>query len=132
MTDSFSFQTNAGVYVFEFTNAANLNRFWGEIASDLGGAGIMGEHSSAAGVFTPDPGEGGREGVGNLSKDDPRFVPLDAPDADLAGGAQALHALFQAARLGDPNLPAGSIESTVGPFFVDSTHNITVTFIPEL
>lgn len=132
MTESFSFQTNAGVYTFEFVNPANLNQFWGEIASDLGGAGIMGEHSSSHGTFTPDPGDGGRQGVGNLSTDDPRFVPLDAPDGDLAGGAQGLHALFQAARLGDANLPTGAIEATVGPFFVDSTHNITVTFIPDL
>ena len=61
----------------------------------------------------PIPGEGGRTGVGNLSKDNPNFQPPDEfvlSESSLSAGSQGLHALFQAARLGDPALPDGSAE----------------------
>ena len=133
-TSTFTFDTKLGDYVFEFSNPATLNRFWGEIASLLGQNGVMGEHSSSHGVFTPDPGEGGRTGVGNLSKDNPNFQPPDdfvLSESSLSAGSQGLHALFQAARLGDPALPDGSAEESVGPFIVESTPTVTVTFIPD-
>ena len=133
-TSTFTFDTKLGDYVFEFSNPATLNRFWGEIASLLGQNGVMGEHSSSHGVFTPDPGEGGRTGVGNLSKDNPNFQPPDEfvlSESSLSAGSQGLHALFQAARLGDPALPDGSAEESVGPFIVKSTPTVTVTFIPD-
>jgi hypothetical protein len=120
--------TVQGDQTFESVNPANLNQFWGDIASQLGMLGIMGEHSAESGTFTPNAGDGGRTGVGNLSKDDPRFLPEDATagtgDA-LANGAQGFHAVFQAARLGDPNLPPDSVESTVGPLFPDPNGNVT-------
>lgn len=103
-----------------FTNPAQLNQMWGDIASQLGELGVMGEHSSAAGTFTPDPGDGGRTGVGNLSKDDARFqLPDGDSHTNLADGGQGLHAIFQASRLGDPNLPDGAIEATIGPLVPD-------------
>ena len=119
--------TNLGDITVESTNAANLNSFWGGIASDLGNAGIMGEHSSSHGTFTPDPGDGGRQGVGNLSKTDPRFDnPTGDSQTNLADGGQGFHAVFQAARLGDPNLPPGAVEATVGPFFPEEHGNIDI------
>src|SRR4029077_18951115 len=109
MTVTTTIHTNLGDITVESQNAANLNSFWGGIASQLAQSGIMGEHTSEAGAFTPNAGDGGRQGVGNLSKDDPRF---DNPTADsqtnLADGGQGFHAVFQAARLGDPaHLPPG-------------------------
>ena len=127
MTVTTTIHTNLGDITVESQNAANINSFWGSIAHQMGQSGIMGEHSSAAGTFTPNPGDGGRQGVGNLSKDDPRF---DNPGADsntnLADGGQGFHATFQAARLGDPNLPPGAIEATVGPFFPEAHGNIEI------
>jgi hypothetical protein len=125
--------TNQGVQTFTSVNAANLNQFWGDIASDLGNAGIMGQHSSSHGTFTPNPGDGGRQGVGNLSKNDPRFdnTGLDS-HTNLADGGQGLHATFQAARLGDPNLPPGAVEATVGPFFPEGHGNVEVLGITPL
>jgi hypothetical protein len=71
-------------------DGASLNRCWGDIASDVGSAGLMGEHSSAHSPFTPDPGEGGRRGVGNVSKED--FGPLSE-------GGQGQHAITNGERL---------------------------------
>jgi hypothetical protein len=110
------FETVQGDVAFTFTNPAQINQAWGSIASQVAGAGAMGEHSSANGVFISQP----RDGVGNVSKEDARFQP-DGIDGQannsLADGAQGLHGTFQAARLGDPNLPPGSVESEIGPFF---------------
>jgi hypothetical protein len=75
--NNISFDTKLGDYVLEFTNPATLNQFWGEIALLLGEAGIMGEHSSNQGVFTPDPRDAGCAGVGNMSKTYPSFQPPD-------------------------------------------------------
>jgi hypothetical protein len=103
----------------------------------MAGAGIMGEHSSSHGVFTPDPGEGGRVGVGNSSKDDPRFQ-LDFDDPSVVnnngngGGSQGGHAIFQAQRFGDPNLPPGAIEGTIDPIVPQSHSNVTVVPPPDL
>lgn len=125
-TQSLDFNTVLGTVTFTFTNDAQLNQMWGNIASQFGQSGTMGEHTSEAGVFTPDAGEGGRAGVGNLSNDDVRF---DNPDAEsqtnLADGGNGLHAVFQAARLGDPNLPDGAVEATIGPFFPETHGNLT-------
>jgi hypothetical protein len=85
---------------------ATGNRAWGDISSQVARSGIMGEHSSSHGTFTPDPGEGGRTGVGNVSKS----------FGELSDGAQGTHAIVNGSRLGSDSLPEGSIESTVGPF----------------
>jgi hypothetical protein len=128
MTDpvSFNFTTTLGVVTITADNPAMLNSFWGSVFSQMAQAGIAGEHSSSHGVFTPDPGDGGRQGVGNSSKNDPRF---DSPFGELGGGEQGLHALFQGLRLGDPaSLPPGSVEGTVGPFIPQGHPGVTVTF----
>lgn len=88
---------------------ATLNHCWGDIASQVAQSGIMGEHSSAAGTFTPDPGDGGRTGVGNVSKN----------FGDLSDGSQGTHAIVNGGRLGADSLPDDIPESTVGPFFCD-------------
>jgi hypothetical protein len=128
---TFDFETDLGTYTFTADNAANVNRFWGDIASDLGNAGIMGEHTSAAGAFTPDPGDGGRTGVGNLSRDNPDFQNLELDsNTNLADGGQGLHGVYQAALLGSDELPPGIVEATLDPIVVESTQNIEVTFVP--
>ncbi len=128
---TFDFETDLGIYTFTAENAANINRFWGEIANTLGQSGIMGEHTSEAGAFTPNAGDGGRTGVGNLSNDNPDFsnLALDS-NTNLADGGQGLHALYQAALLGGDDLPPGIVEGTIGPFVVDSSQNIEVVFVP--
>lgn len=121
--------TNLGDLTFASVNPANLNQFWGDIASQVAQSGIMGEHSSSHGAFTPDPGEGGRQGVGNVTKDNPNFLPdgAEAGTGDvLANGGQGFHGVFQAARLGDPNLPGTPVEETVGPFFPEPNGNVTL------
>lgn len=85
---------------------ATLNRAWGDIASQVARAGIMGEHSSAASPFTPSP-DNPRRGVGNVSKED--FGPLSE-------GGQGLHAITNGGRLGSPNLDPSLPEAQVGPF----------------
>jgi hypothetical protein len=74
--------------------------------------------SSNQGVFTPDPRDAGCAGVGNMSKTYPSFQPPDEfvlLEGLVSAGSQGLHAMFQAARLGYPNLPDGSAEDGVGP-----------------
>lgn len=91
---------------------AKLNRCWGELAAHMGQHGIMGKHSSAHGFFTPDPGEGGRRGVGNVSKED---------HGPLSEGGQGLHAIEVGHLLGAPffsHLPEGQIppkECSIAP-----------------
>lgn len=130
LTDnSFTFQTTLGAVTITAKNPAQLNSFFGSIASQLGQSGIMGEHSSSHGVFTPDPGDGGRAGVGNTSKKVAAFQNPEGTGNPLSDGAQGLHALFQALRLGDPDaLPPGAVEGTVGPFIPRDHPNVTVTF----
>lgn len=83
---------------------AKINRCWGELAAHMGQNGIMGKHSSSHGFFTPDPGEGGRRGVGNVSKED---------HGPLSEGGQGQHAIEVGHLLGAPffaHLPEGQIE----------------------
>ena len=131
LTDnSFDFTTSLGVYHIEADNPAKLNALWGDIASQMGQLGVMGKHSSSHGTFTPDPGEGGRTGVGNLSKDDPRFQIGDSADTPGNAGTNGTHAISQAVLLGNPNLPL-SVERDIGPLFPDGNHpGITITFTP--
>jgi hypothetical protein len=51
---------------------ATENRCWGDITSQFAQTGTFGQHASDPPGFTP--GEGGRRGVGNVSKED--FGPL--------------------------------------------------------
>ena len=88
---------------------ATLNACWGDIASQVARSGIMGQHSSSHGLFTPDPGEGGRTGVGNVSKN----------FGDLSSGAQGTHAIVNGGRLGADSLPPDIPEANVGPFECD-------------
>jgi hypothetical protein len=130
-TNPFTFETSlADEVVLTFKNPAQLNQMWGSIASQVGQSGIMGEHSSEAGAFTPDAGEGGRTGVGNLSKTDEDFLN---PDPDLEGnplseGSQGLHGLFQGVRLGG-DLRGEPVEETVGPFLPEPHGNVTVDVV---
>ena len=88
---------------------ATLNACWGSIASQVARSGIMGKHSSSSGTFTPDPGEGGRTGVGNVSKG----------FGDLSAGSQGTHAIVNGGRLGADSLPDDIPEAQVGPFECD-------------
>jgi hypothetical protein len=65
---------------------ATLNHCWGQVTKEFQAFGEpgLGEHASAASPFTPDPGEGGRRGVGNVSKED---------HAPLSAGGQGVHAI---------------------------------------
>ena len=65
---------------------ATLNHCWGQVTKEFQAFGEpgLGEHASAASPFTPDPGEGGRRGVGNVSKED---------HAPLSEGGQGVHAI---------------------------------------
>ena len=69
---------------------ATLNYCWGDIAADVAREGLMGEHSNAASPFVPAPGEGGRRGVGNVSKED---------FGSLSEGGQGEHAIVNGGRL---------------------------------
>lgn len=101
----------AAVFAFTTTSAlaapeAKINRCWGELAAHMGQNGVMGKHSSAHGFFTPDPGEGGRRGVGNVSKEE---------HGPLSEGGQGLHAIEVGHLLGAPflkrlGLPEGDVE----------------------
>jgi len=108
-------ETDISTDTFHFVNPAQLNQAWGSVASQLAQTGIMGEHTSAAGAFTPDPGDGGRQGVGNVSTSDPDFVPVGQDSISLSGGAQGMHATYNGALLGGDELPPGVIEGTIDP-----------------
>ena len=76
---------------------ATLNQCWGQTTNEFAqapdGKPGIGEHSSnPPGI---DPGEG-REGVGNVSEDDPRF------GTPLSEGGQGVHANFVGAQMGLP------------------------------
>ena len=60
---------------------ATLNHCWGQVTKQFA---PLGEHASAHSPFTPHPGEGGRQGVGNVSKED---------HGDLSAGGQGTHAI---------------------------------------
>jgi hypothetical protein len=112
--------------VFDFSNPAQINQAWGQIIAHMGQEGIMGEHSSAHGAFTPDPflpdgsadpslSPPARSGVGNSSEDDPRFDNPDFEGNNLSVGGNGLHGVFQALRFGDP-FPGNPVESQIDPF----------------
>ena len=128
LTDnSFIFQTTLGQVLVTAHNPATLNSLWGVAASNLAQNGIMGEHSSEAGFFTPNAGDGGRQGVGNASKDNGPFQNPEGEGNNLADGGQGLHGLLQSLRLG-PGLPPAAVESTLQPFLPQSNNpNVTVT-----
>lgn len=67
---------------------AKLNKCWGQITKQFA---PLGEHASAHSPFTPDPGEGGRRGVGNVSKED---------HGPLSEGGQGEHAIAVGEPLG--------------------------------
>lgn len=65
---------------------ATLNKCWGQVTKEFQAFGEpgMGEHASAHSPFTPDPGEGGRRGVGNVTKEE---------HGALSEGGQGMHAI---------------------------------------
>lgn len=93
------------------SNPAAKNQLWGCLASTFAQSetGAMGNHSSAHSRFTPDPGEGGRRGIGNVSKED--HSDLEGGQA-LANGAQGDHALRNNALLA--RYPSSSEEGVIG------------------
>jgi hypothetical protein len=75
---------------------ATFNQCWGQTTKEFAALGGpthpgLGEHASDPPGFTP--GEGGRLGVGNVSKTDPRF------GGELSEGAQGDHAVFVGAQM---------------------------------
>jgi hypothetical protein len=124
---TFLFETDAGFILVEANNPAQLNSLWGSTVSTLGSLGIMGEHSSSHGTFTPDPGTGGRTGVGNLSKDDPDFHNPVGEGNNLSQGGSGLHGIYQSVRLGEPGLPPG-VEADASPFLAEARNpNVHIT-----
>jgi hypothetical protein len=76
----------SGTGVVYAADNATLNHCWGQITKEFQAFGEpgLGEHASSHSPFTPDPGEGGRRGVGNVSKED---------HGALSDGGQGLHAI---------------------------------------
>jgi len=122
-------ETDAGTDTFTFVNTANINQLWGNVASQVAQTGIMGEHTSEAGVFTPNAGDGGRTGVGNVSTSDEDFVPVGQDSVTLSGGAQGLHATYNGALLGGPEVPPDSVEATIGPLFPEPHGTLDVLIV---
>jgi hypothetical protein len=83
---------------------ATLNRCWGQVTKEFQAVGEpgMGDHASAHSPFTPDPGEGGRRGVGNVSKEDHGDPLVNG----LGDGAQGKHAIAVAPASIQESLPA--------------------------
>jgi len=130
LTDnSFTFQTDLGTVQVTANNPAQLNSLWGGTIQQLGQTGIMGEHSSSHGVFTPDPGTGGRQGVGNLSKTDEDFHNPVGTGNNLSQGGNGLHALYQGVRLGEPGIPPG-VEADADPI-LPIVHNPNISITPD-
>src|SRR5215207_2170140 len=88
-TETATIETNLGDIDLQFVNDAQINQLWGDITSQIGQEGAMGDHSSAQGAFTPDPfapdgtadpsiSDPARDGVGNSTMDNPNFLPDDA------------------------------------------------------
>jgi hypothetical protein len=121
--------TNLGTFTFETAQPATLNQLWGQVLSEMGQAGIVGEHTSSHGFFTPDPGDGGRTGVGNLSSDNPNFqfqFSDGSTSEGLSDGSQGGHALFQSMLFGSDFLPPDIVEAQIDPIYPHSTHVFTV------
>lgn len=72
---------------------ATLNRCWGQVTKQFA---PLGDHASAHSPVTPDPGEGGRRGVGNVSKED---------HGALSEGGQGKHAIAVAPASLQESLP---------------------------
>lgn len=124
-------ETDLGDETFVFVNEAQINQAWGSIASQVAGTGEMGVHSSEAGAFTPDAGDGGRAGVGNTSVSDEDFVPVGAEDTSTGTGANGYHATYNANLLGDPDtVPPGAVEGDIGPFEPELNGSIDATLTP--
>jgi hypothetical protein len=93
----------SGTGVVHAADDATLNHCWGQVTKEFQAVGDpgLGDHASSHSPFTPDPGEGGRRGVGNVSKED--F------GGDLTGangdGAQGEHAIAVA--------PSGEFQSSL-------------------
>jgi hypothetical protein len=122
--------TSVGTFVFETHNPATLNQLWGQVLSEMGQAGIVGEHTSAHGAFISQP----RDGVGNVSMDNESFQfdfanAVDDPGT-LSAGSQGGHALFQSMLFGSDFLPPDIVEATIDPIYPESNHVFTVTY-PE-
>jgi hypothetical protein len=136
MTDQLitaTLETREGTFTVETHNPATLNQIWGQVLSGMAQAGIVGEHSSSHGVFTPDPGDGGRTGVGNLSTDNDsfQFNFSDGTTSDgLSDGSQGGHALFQAMLFGAPFIPPDAAEASIDPIYPESSGSFTV-YYPE-
>lgn len=77
---------------------AKLNHCWGQITKQFQAVGEpgLGDHASSHSPFTPDPGEGGRRGVGNVSKED---------HGALSEGGQGTHAIAVAPQSIQESLP---------------------------
>src|SRR5918994_4295700 len=120
------FAQTGEVLVFEFTNPAQINQAWGQIIAHMGQEGIMGEHSSSHGAFTPNSGDGGRDGVGNSSNDNPRFDNPESDAVNVSVGGNGIHGVFQALRFGDP-FPGDIVEETILPFTPDLHGNVSVS-----
>lgn len=90
---------------------ANNNVCWGQgikAFAQQGDTGLGG-HASAQSNVTPDPGDGGRRGVGNVSKED--FAPLSE-------GGQGIHAVTVGQFLPEPfecTSPGNSDKVTIEP-----------------
>lgn len=71
--------------------AAKLNHCWGQVTKEFQAFGEpgMGDHASSHSPFTPNPGDGGRRGVGNVSKEDHGDPLVNG----LGDGAQGKHAI---------------------------------------
>jgi hypothetical protein len=93
---------------------ATNNVCWGKGAKHLAASGIMGQHSSAHGAFTPDPGES-RLGVGTVSKQN--HGDPEEPGGGLSQGAQGQHAVDVGAVLGSgASFLEGTAEGSIDTF----------------
>lgn len=78
---------------------ANTNQCWGDVTTQFAQDGTLGEHASSPPGFVP--GEGGRQGVGNVSKDNHAPAGTEpGTGGALAGGAQGEHAIAVGERMG--------------------------------
>jgi hypothetical protein len=87
---------------------ATFNSCWGQSVKAFAALtpGIIGQHSRASSGVTPDPGDGGRQGVGNVSKN-----TQTPPATNNGDGEQGVHANNNLAGVGLPACdgpPSGS------------------------
>jgi hypothetical protein len=88
----------SGTGVVYAADDATFNQCWGQTTEEFAQMSDsqpgIGEHSQDPPGF--EPGEGGREGVGNVSEDDPDF------GTPLSEGGQGVHANFVGDQMGLP------------------------------